>query len=112
MTAAMANVTTIQLTYAARDSDFDGHNIKAGEYLALYGSSLFGSNTDATVLLKALAKQLAKEDKEFITVFYGADTNEEEAEAAAEILRKYCTGAEISVVRGDQPVYYYLISAE
>ncbi len=112
MVAAMENVTTVQLTYAARDSDFDGHNIKAGEYLALYGGALFGSNTDSTVLLKSLAKQLAKENKEFITIFYGADTNEEEAEAAAEILRKYCFGAEVSVLRGDQPVYYYLISAE
>ncbi len=112
MTAAMANVTTVQLTYAARDSDFDGHNIHAGEYLALYGGALFGSNKNQTVLLKALAKQLAKENKEFITVFYGADTNEEEAEAAADILRKYCFGAEVSVLKGDQPVYYYLISAE
>ncbi len=112
MIAAMENVTTVQLTYAARDSDFDGHNIHAGEYLALYGGALFGSNTDSTVLLKSLAKQLAKENKEFITIFYGADTNEEEAEAAAEILRKYCFGAEVSVLRGDQPVYYYLISAE
>ena len=112
MITAMGNVTTVQLTYAARDSDFDGHNIKAGEYLALYGSALFGSNTDCNVLLKALAKQLAKENKEFITIFYGADTNEEQAEAAAEILRKYCFGAEVSVLRGDQPVYYYLISAE
>ena len=112
MTAAMENVTTVQLTYAARDSDFDGHNIRAGEYLALYGGALFGSDKDQTVLLKSLAKQLAKENKEFITVFYGADTNEEEAEAAADILRKYCFGAEVSVLRGDQPVYYYLISAE
>ncbi len=112
MTAAMANVTTVQLTYAARDSDFDGHNIHAGEYLALYGGALFGSDTDSTVLLKAIAKELAKESKEFITIFYGADTNEEQAETAAEILRKYCFGAEVSVLRGDQPVYYYLISAE
>ena len=112
MTAAMENVTTVQLTYAARDSDFDGHNIHAGEYLALYGGALFGSDKDQTVLLKALAKKLAKENKEFITVFYGADTNEEEAEAAADILRKYCFGAEVSVLKGDQPVYYYLISAE
>ena len=112
MTAAMDNVTTIQLTYAARNSDFDGHNIRAGEYLALYGGALFGSDKDCTILLKSLAKKLAKENKEFITIFYGADTNEAEAEAAADILRKYCFGAEVSVLKGDQPVYYYLISAE
>ncbi|MBR4308430.1 MAG: DAK2 domain-containing protein [Oscillospiraceae bacterium] len=112
MTAAMGNVTTIQLTYAARNSDFDGHKIRAGEYLALYGGALFGSDKHAETLLKAIAKKLAKEQKEFITVFYGEDTNESDAEAAAEILRKYCTGAEVSVLNGGQPVYYYLISAE
>jgi DAK2 domain fusion protein YloV len=112
MCAAMENVTTVSLTYAARDSDFDGHNIHAGEYLALYGGSLFGSNKDSIILLKSIAKELAKENKEFITIFYGADTNEKEAEVAADILRKYCFGAEVSVLRGDQPVYYYLISAE
>ena len=105
-------VHTALVTYAARDSDFDGHNIHAGEYLALYGGSLFGSNKDSIILLKSIAKELAKENKEFITIFYGADTNEEEAEVAADILRKYCFGAEVSVLRGDQPVYYYLISAE
>lgn len=112
MCEAMPNVTTMQITYAARDSDFDGHDIHAGEYLALYGSALFGSNICVDLLLRGMAEKIAKEGKEFITIFYGADTNEEQAEAAAAIFREVCPDAEISVIEGGQPVYYYLISAE
>ncbi len=112
MTEAMANVTTMQITYAARDSDFDGHDIHAGEYLALYGSALFGSNTSVSLLLRGMAEKLAAEDKEFITIFYGADIDEQQAQAAAAIFSEVCPGAEVSVIDGGQPVYYYLISAE
>ena len=112
MREAMANVTTMQITYAARDSDFDGHDIHAGEYLALYGSSLFGSNLSVALLLRGMAEKLATEGKEYITVFYGADTDAEQAEAAAAIFREVCPEAEVSVIDGGQPVYYYLISAE
>ena len=110
MTAALENVTTMQVTYAARDSDFDGHNIHAGEYLALYGSSLFGNGTDLEDLLHKLARKVS--DKEFITIFYGADTDAEHAAAAESIFAEECPEAEISVLNGGQPVYYYLISAE
>ena len=112
MTEAMANVTTMQITYAARNSDFDGHDIKAGEYLALYGSALFGNDPDVSVLLRGMAEKTAEEGKEFITLFYGADINEDQAETAAEIFRQGCPDAEVVTVNGGQPVYYYLISAE
>ncbi len=112
MTEAMEGVTTVQVTYAARDSDFDGHNIRAGEYLALYGSSLFGNGENLDALLSDLAGKLAEEGKEFITVFYGADVTAEQAAHAGEIFSDACSDAEISVVSGGQPVYYYLISAE
>ena len=110
MTEALENVTTMQITYAARDSDFDGHDIRAGEYLALYGSSLFGNGTDLEDLLHKLARKVS--DKEFITIFYGADTDAEHAAAAEAIFAEECPEAEISVLNGGQPVYYYLISAE
>ena len=112
MVEMMQSVTTMQLTYAARDSDFDGHNIHAGEYLALYGGSLFGSDTDVSVLLKGMAEKLAEENKEFINVFYGEDIDEAKAEEAAELFRAACPNAEVNVFNGGQPVYYYLISAE
>ena len=112
MREAMKNVTTMQLTYAARDSDFDGHDIHAGEYLALNGGALFGNDTDMDALLRRMAESLNGEGKEFITIFYGADTNEEQAHNAAAIFSAACPDAEITVMNGGQPVYYFLISAE
>ena len=112
MTEALDTVTTMQITYAARDSDFDGHNIHAGEYLALYGSALFGNDSDLDKLLRGLAEKVSSEGREFITIYYGADIGAEKAQAAAEIFTAACPQAEVTVIDGGQPVYYYLISAE
>ncbi len=112
LTEAMQNVQTLQITYAARNSDFDGHDIHEGEYLALYGSSLFGNDKDVNVLLRGLAERLRDEGSEFITVYYGADINEAQAEEAVAIFSEICPDAEINLINGGQPVYYYLISAE
>ena len=112
MTEAMQNVQTLQITYAARNSDFDGHDIHEGEYLALFGSSLFGNDKDITVLLRGLAQRLQDEGSEFITVYYGADITEAQAEEAIAIFSEICPDAEINLINGGQPVYYYLISAE
>ena len=112
MTEAMGNVTTMQITYAARNSDFDGHDIHEGEYLALYGSALFGNDTDLDVLLRGLAQKVAENGQEFITVYYGADIMEKQAQHAASIFEEVCSDAEVTVISGGQPVYYYLISAE
>ena len=112
MTDAMANVTTMQITYAARDSDFDGHNIHAGEYLALYGSALFGSSPDLDKLLRGLAGKVHEEEREFVTVYYGADITEAQARSACAIFEELCPEVEVNVINGGQPVYYYLISAE
>ena len=112
MKDAMSTVETMQITYAARDSDFDGHDIHAGEYLALYGKSLFGNDKDITKLLTKLAEKLGDDEHEFINIYYGENITEEEAQEAAKIFGNFCPDAEISVIYGGQPVYYYLISAE
>ena len=112
MNDAIAQVVTMQLTYAARDSDFGGARIRAGEYLALNGSSLFGNDTDQHRLLRKMAEKLGDEGYEFITLYYGADITREQAEEAASIFTNFCPDAEVSVVYGGQPVYYFLISAE
>ena len=112
MTDAMAGVTTMQITYAARDSDIDGHNIHAGEYLALWGSSLFGSSADLKGLLRSMAEKVHEEGHEFVTVYAGADLPAGQAEEAAALFREVCPECEVTLIDGGQPVYYYLISAE
>lgn len=112
MTEAMAGVSTMQITYAARDSDFDGHDIHEGDYLALYGSSLFGTNKDVTALLHQLAEKVREEEREYITIYYGENLDEATAETARQIFTEVCPDADVALVNGGQPVYYYLISAE
>lgn len=112
MNAAIKHVVTMQLTYAARDSDFGGAKIQAGEYLALNGSALFGNDPDMTRLLRKMAEKLGDDGYEFITIYYGAEITEAQANGAAAIFSNFCPDAEVSVVYGGQPVYYFLISAE
>ena len=112
MTESLANVTTMQITYAARNSDFDGHDIHEGEYLALYNGALLGNSPDLFSLLSAMAEKTASEGKEFVNIFYGADTDPEQAEKAAALFTKAMPSAEVNVLSGGQPIYYYLISAE
>ena len=112
MGEAVGNVHTAMVTYAARDSDFDGHSINAGEYLALLDGALIGSYADTAVLFEELAKAVDEFRPEFITVYYGEDVREDDAETAAGSLRASFPDAEVSVVNGGQPVYYYMISVE
>ena len=112
MTEALSTVDTMQITYAARTSDFDGYDIHEGDYLALYGSSLFGTSRDIKVLLKSLAEKVRDEGKSYIIIYYGADVSEKHAQKAADLFAQICPDAEVNLLRGGQPVYYYLISAE
>ena len=112
MNEAMSGVETMQITYAARDSDLDGHDIHAGDYLALYGSSLFDTGKDVTVLLRHLAEKVRDEQREYITIYYGEDLDEVSAQSAQQIFSEVCPDADVALVNGGQPVYYYLISAE
>ncbi len=112
LTEALATVETMQITYAARNSDFDGHDIKEGDYLAIYGNSLFGTSRDIKVLLRALAEKVRDEGKDYITIYYGADIQEKHAQKAADLFAEICPDADVNLLNGGQPVYYYLISAE
>ena len=112
LTEALATVDTMQITYAARNSDFDGYDIHEGDYLALFGSQLFGTSQDIRVLLRSLAEKVRDDGKEYITIYYGADVKEKHAQKAADIFADICPDADVNLIRGGQPVYYYLISAE
>ena len=112
MTDSLSGVTTMQITYAARNSDFEGRDIHEGEYLALYNGALLGNSPDLDSLLVVMAEKAAGEGKEFVNIFYGADTTAEQAAHASEIFTKALPSAEVNVLSGGQPIYYYLISAE
>lgn len=112
MTEAAAAVTTAQITYAARNSDFDGFAINEGDYLALLDGKLFGTERDITSLLTRLAALAAERGAAFVTLFYGEGVSQEEAEAAQALFTEACPETEISLLSGGQPVYYYTISIE
>ena len=112
MGEALGMVDTMQITYAARNSDFDGYDIHEGDYLALYGSQLFGTSQDIKVLLKSLAQKVSDDGKEYVTIYYGADVKEKHAQKAADLFAEMCPDADVNLLYGGQPVYYYMISAE
>ena len=112
MNEALGTVDTMQITYAARNSDFDGYDIHEGDYLALYGNQLFGTSQDIKVLLKSLAQKVRDDGKEYITIYYGADVKEKHAQKTADLFAEICPDADVNLLFGGQPVYYYMISAE
>ena len=112
MQEALSRVHTSEITYAARDSDFDGFAIKRGDYLALTEHQLFGTDRKVEKLLRRLAEADDQQNAEFINIFYWEDVTEREAQKALKLFTECCPNAEITLLSGGQPVYYYMISAE
>ncbi len=112
LTESLSDVHTAQVTYAARDSDFDGYAIHAGEYLALLDGKLIGSFTEMPAMLDKMSEAFDELEPEIITVYYGEDVSGEDAETTAKALENAFPDAEVTVVNGGQPVYYYMISIE
>lgn len=113
MQKATEKIATGQVTFAARDSDFDGHSIKKGEILAMLGGKISFVENDVDKSVLKLLKQMIKRDSQFVTVIYGEDVSEEQAAMLEEQIRqKYGAKTEITVINGGQPIYYYIISVE
>ena len=112
LSAAIESVHTAQITYAARDSDFDGHDIHKGEYLALMDGALLGSDADLDKVLTRIADAANDLDPEIVSIYYGEDVQGDAAQHAADLLGERLPMADVNVVNGGQPVYYYMISFE
>lgn len=112
MEEAMRMVTTMEITYAARDSEFDGNAIHAGDYLLLVDNQLFGTEKDLDVALEKLAKESQARGGEFISIFYGEGVEKAQAGKALACFESTCPDAEVTMLEGNQPVYHYLISVE
>ena len=112
MTEAISAVRAGQITYAARNSDFDGHRIKEGEFLALCEGKLTVNSRKCMDAVKKLAKEMVSEESAFATIIFGEGVSEDEAAKVEEIFRKENKNLEVTVINGGQPVYYYIISVE
>lgn len=113
MMKAADAVSTGLITYAARDSEFDGKRIKKGEIMALENGKIVSTSSDITRATYRLARSMCKKDSSFVTLISGCDVSDEEAEKTTEIVSAKCPGhVEVSHIRGGQPVYYYMISVE
>lgn len=113
MMAAADKVATGLVTYAARDSEFDGKPIKKGEIMALENGKIVATGNDITKMTYRLARSMRKKDTQFITVISGCDVDEADAERTTELVQSKCGGnIEVSHISGGQPVYYYMISVE
>ena len=113
MRRAYENVGTGQITYAARDSDFDGHQIKKGELLAMANGKITFTDVDLEKTVVKLTKSLINKDSSYVTLIYGEDVSDEKAEAIVNAVQsKIGGGVEVTLIKGGQPVYYFIISVE
>ena len=113
MSKAYEGIATGQITFAARNSNFDGHNIKEGELLALENGKVSFTDTDMSKTVSKLVKQMLKKDSAFLTVIYGEEVSDAEAaKIEAELQEKFGNKVEITLINGGQPIYYYIISVE
>jgi len=112
MTAAIERVSTGQITFAARDSDYEGRDIKQGEILAMDNGKLSFVEKDLAKAAFKLTKKLVKGDSSYITIIYGADVTDDAAEALYKQISTKFSGLDVNLINGGQPVYYYIISVE
>ena len=113
MMSAADKVSTGLITYAARDSEYDGKRIKKGEIMALENGKIVSTSNDITKATYRLARGMCKKDSSFVTIISGCDVSDEDAEKVTEIVKAKCPNhVEVSHIRGGQPVYYYMISVE
>ncbi len=112
MVAAAQTVSTAQITYAARNSDFDGFAINEGDYLALLDGKLFGTSRSMDELLEKLSQHAAQAGAEYINIYTGEGVSEEEGAKTEALFAQCCPDAEVAAIPGGQSVYFYIISIE
>ncbi len=112
MIAAAQTVSTAQITYAARNSDFDGFAINEGDYLALLDGKLFGTSRSMDELLEKLSEHAAEAGAEYINIYIGEGVSEDEGAQTEALFAQRCPDAEVAVIPGGQSVYFYIISIE
>lgn len=112
MKTAISSVHSGQITYAARDSDFEGRKIKEGDYMSLAEGKLVHTSNNFEAVAQRLAKEIADKKSSYITIIHGEGADDERTELVADLFAKAAKNAEVNVVYGGQPVYSYIISVE
>ena len=110
MVAAAQTVSTAQITYAARNSDFDGFAINEGDYLALLDGKLFGTSRSMDELLEKLSQHAAQAGAEYINIYTGEGVSEDDGAKTEALFAQSCPDAEVAAIPGGQSVYVYIIS--
>ena len=112
LTEAAEEIKTAEITYSIRDTEIDGTKIRKDDYMGIGDGTLLATGPDLEEVTIETVKAMMDEWSELITVYYGGEVSEEDAQALAERLEPELGDADIEVTRGGQPVYYYIISVE
>ena len=112
MNEARSLVKTIEVTYAVRDTVIDGVEIHKNDYMALSDKGILADGKDLNAVIHEAVEKCVDEDSSIVSIYYGSDMNDEDAEALKESLSDVLADAEVEVNYGGQPVYYYIISVE
>lgn len=112
MTEMMNSVKCGQVTFAARDSAVGGLEIHKDDVMGMFGSEIAELGSDINDVSEKLAEKMIDEETALITIYYGADTDEQSAQKLADAISEKHSDIDVSVVKGGQPVYYYMIAAE
>ena len=112
MMEAIDCVLSGQVTYAVRDTQIDGHDVKKGDYIAINDEGLVASETDIKDSVIKMLDGMVSDDYELISIYYGSDVDEADAEAIAAIVEEKYSYLDVELEYGGQPVYYYIISVE
>ena len=112
MQQAASNVQTAELTRAVRDAKVNGIDVKEGEVIGLLNNALVTTGPDRDTVARDLMERMGASDRELITIYWGGDLGESDAEAFRNQVTERYTNAEVELVHGGQPFYDYIISAE
>lgn len=112
MVEAIATVKTGQVTYAVRDTEIDGFEIRENDYMGIGDKSILAVGTDMNTVTLQMLDKMIDEDTEMVSIYFGSDSSEEEAEVIMEALEEKYPDVDVEVNEGGQPIYYYVISVE
>ncbi|MBR6349497.1 MAG: DAK2 domain-containing protein, partial [Lachnospiraceae bacterium] len=112
MKKAISEIKSAEITYAIRDTEIDGMAIEVGDYMGIGDGHMLAVSKDMKETTIETIKAMMDEDSEIVTIYYGADVTEDDAQEIADTIEEEYEDAEIDVAYGGQPVYYFIISVE